>query len=241
MMTRMTERTHIGSGVRRRWVLTNIVGFTVGGAIAGGAAKAMGQPFNEVVHSVAEAVPIQARTAGVALTLWAVVVGTMQWLVLRKHLKQAGWWIPATIVGWALAGGVSGSLSGVMGGAVTGVGPDHGPVGFLVAAALSAATVGFLPGAMQLLVLRRQVPRATSWLWGSAGGFFAGAAAAAVVVRWGLVSVIPWLGPEDFPSAKAWLLVGPVMGVVYGAITGSVLTRLIRPTASGHTDALPPS
>jgi len=237
MATLMRERTHIGKGLWRQWVLANVGGFTVGGALAGAATRALGRPFYGLVHSVAEAVPIQVRNAGVALTVWGVVVGTMQWLVLRHHLKQTGWWIPATIVGWGLSGGVAGSLSGLMGGAVTSVGPNRGLVGFFVAALLGAVAVGFLPGASQWLVLRRQIPRARSWLLGTAGGFVAGAAVAAVVVRWGLVSLMGWLRPEDFPSANSWVLMGAVMGLLYGAITGSILTRLLRPTALAQAEA----
>lgn len=62
------------------------------------------------------------------------VVGAVQWLLLRRELSGAGWWIPANAVGWGLgfglgfrAGGASaltlalgGLLSGAIGGAVTG-------------------------------------------------------------------------------------------------------------------------
>jgi hypothetical protein len=36
--------------------------------------------------------------------LGGLVAGLLQWMVLRRGLKQAGWWIPATSVGWGLAG-----------------------------------------------------------------------------------------------------------------------------------------
>lgn len=32
------------------------------------------------------------------------LLGAMQWCVLRRKYSQAGWWIPATAVGWALGG-----------------------------------------------------------------------------------------------------------------------------------------
>jgi hypothetical protein len=47
-------------------------------------------------------------------------------------------------------------------------------------------------------------------------------------VRWGLVDVIGWLRPEDFPSAKSWVLFGGVVGLVYGATTGLILGQLPR-------------
>ena len=36
--------------------------------------------------------------------LGGLVAGLLQWMVLRRGLKRAGWWIPATSVGWGLAG-----------------------------------------------------------------------------------------------------------------------------------------
>ena len=55
------------------------------------------------------------------------------------------------------------------------------------------------------------------------------AGVAAGVVRGGLVSVIGWwLRPEDFPSAKAWMAFGAVVGLLYGAVTGWILGQLPR-------------
>ena len=53
--------------------------------------------------------PEQARitfrlTFIVAVSLAGLVLGTSQWLVLRRQVQRAGWWIPATIVAWALGG-----------------------------------------------------------------------------------------------------------------------------------------
>jgi hypothetical protein len=77
------------------------------------------------------------------------------------------------------------------------------------------------------MMLRRQVESAWGWLLG-AGAAFLVAAAVAAGVRWGMVEVTGWLRPEDFPSAKAWVAFGAVAGVLYGAITGAVLARLLR-------------
>lgn len=37
-----------------------------------------------------------------ALAVGGMVIGIAQWLVLRQHTTQAGWWIPATAAGFAL-------------------------------------------------------------------------------------------------------------------------------------------
>jgi hypothetical protein len=41
-------------------------------------------------------------TIGVAATLYA----TMQWIWLRRRMRNALWWIPATVLGWYLAVGL---------------------------------------------------------------------------------------------------------------------------------------
>ena len=209
-----------------RWELGNIVGFTAGGAIAGTIARAMGQPYYGVVTSASEAVFVATRDAGTALAVWGVAVGTTQWLAIRGELKHVGWWIPATTLGWALAGVVAGILSGVMGGAVTDVGPDLGLLGFVVAAAVGILALGLLPVVFQWLVLRGIVRGAGQWLWSAGGAFLVAAVVALAVVRWGLVNVIGWLRPEDFPSAKSWVLFGALVGLLYGALTGTLLVRL---------------
>ena len=127
-----------GRGLRLRWVVANIGGFTIGGAIA----RAMGQPHYEVVASTADTVLIATRTAGLALALCGAAVGTAQWLVIRGELRRVGWWILATSAGWALAGVAGGILSGFIGGTVTGIGREVGVWGFVVAAAVGILALG---------------------------------------------------------------------------------------------------
>lgn len=136
-----------------------------------------------------------------------------------------------------MAGVVAGILSGAMGGAVTGIGRDVGAWGFVVAAAVGILALGFLPVTFQWMILRRQVHRARRWLLGATGAFLVAAGVAAGVVRWGLVNVIGWLRPEDFPSAKASVAFGAVAGLLYGSMTGWILGQLPRrapaPTLTG--------
>lgn len=39
-------------------------------------------------------------------------VGVGQWLLLRRRLPQAGWWIGANVVGWGLLGLITGDTLG---------------------------------------------------------------------------------------------------------------------------------
>ena len=33
----------------------------------------------------------------------AALAGTLQWLVLRRQVRQAGWWVPVAVAGHAVA------------------------------------------------------------------------------------------------------------------------------------------
>jgi len=104
--------------------------------------------------------------------------------------------------------------------------------------------VGLFPGTPQWLVLRRHVESAAWWpgltLLGLAVGFSAGF----LVVRLGLVDVVPAFRPEDFPSGKVLTLVGAVAGAGYGAVTGPQLARKLsrlRPSGDAALSASGPT
>ena len=81
------------------WVLATILGMAVGGA----AGMATGV---ESMVALAWAVGDGSEVVRTGATLGAAV-GVAQWLVLRQHFAQAGWWIPASIAGWTV-GAVAG-------------------------------------------------------------------------------------------------------------------------------------
>jgi len=81
-----------------------------------------------------------------ALFSVGLVIGVLQWVVLRQYLRQGGWWILASGVGWAGGWGI------VMAAAPLNIG--------IVAEALLGAAMGTL----QWLVLRRQLRQAGWWI-----------------------------------------------------------------------------
>jgi hypothetical protein len=132
--------------------------------------------------------------------LAGIIVGTGQWIVLRKVVPQAGWWIlvsaltavVAIAVGEAVAPPPEGKLASL---------PYRHVVGTL---ALYEATLpNFLLGAVngtvagigQWLVLRKRVQGAGLWILASAAG---------------------------------WAVSNILHGVLYSAITGYVLVLLLR-------------
>jgi len=82
---------------RRAWLLA-----TVAGAIlAWGAGMALGTAVGE-----SASLPDTALTAGfgaVAIGIFAgVLLSTVQWLVLRRHIDHAFWWVPTHAAAWAV-------------------------------------------------------------------------------------------------------------------------------------------
>lgn len=83
----------------------------------------------------------------------------LQWLVLRKHLARAGWWVAASLAAVAVVGGV-----------ILGVGLLDADVGWV--AGMSA--FGTVVGVLQWAMLKRQVHRAGWWVLASTVGWVAG-------------------------------------------------------------------
>jgi hypothetical protein len=207
-----------------RWMLANLVGFAAGAPGFGALQRIRMQPYFGVVTEAGPAARVVAVSTTLTLTVFGLILGTAQWLVLRRRWS-VGWWVPATTVGWALVGVLGGALSGAIGGNVSTVGPAL-PWATTLAIGLPAGVViGLLPGLAGWFVLRRWgVGR--WWPLRSLAGLGLGLTVAFAVVRWGLVDVVPWLRPEDFPSAKALVLIGAVTAPVYAALTRPALSTV---------------
>jgi hypothetical protein len=207
----------------RPWLLANFIAFAVGGTIAGGLLRALEQPYYEVMTSTLDAALIQASSLSVSTAAFGAIVGTAQWLVLRRTLR-IGWWVPATCAGWGLAGVVMGFNAG---GSVSTIGPDAGPIDPLLAALIGFPLVVVLLGGAQWLILRRAFVGAGGWPFVNMVGLLLGFSVGFVVAK-----ILPWLTPMDFPSAKALGIVGAVAGLVYGAVTWQFLAELRRRDAA---------
>ena len=197
------ERTHIGWRFWQQWVLANTCGAAVGG-LAG----------LKVIIAICQLLAgWRACTAGWTAGLvvcWAVVAA-MQGLVLRRHISLAGRWVLASTLGWTMVW--------VAGLAVTLAVGEHkfwmmwGPLLNPVV----AAAHGAVGGAMQWLVLRRQISRAGWWV---------------------LASTVGWLVPLVVGGAvggalglENWPMLFPALAVLSAAITGIVLVWLLRQPA----------
>jgi len=222
----------------RRWVLANAMAFTAAGALGGSLLRSLQQPYYTVVTSTGRAVLIDMWTVGLAWTIFGAFLGAAQWWVIRGQ-GVARWWLPATVLGWALSGVGVGVLSGVAGGSVSTIGPASVPPGVVIAAAAGLVLVGLLPGTFQWLALRRHVGSAAWWPGWTLLGLVAGFGAGLVVVRLGLVDVVPLFRDTDFPSGKVLTLVGAVAGAVYAVVVGPALARTLG-TRQAEAEAAQP-
>ena len=217
-----------------QWVLATAIGSTAGAALGGALITAWLQPF-EAVSSPLDAMAVAVPRTSAALGVWAAGIGTMQSLILRRHLGGVRWWPLTTIAGWSIAGALSGVLPFTA--AVTGRGIDIGPLGFVAVAAVTVLAMGFLPGVFQWLILRHQVDRPGRWVWTSAVGIALAVVFAAAIL--GVMRAANWFQPEDFPSAQSWGVAGAAIGLVYGVGTSVVLIKLLcsTPAADSAPDA----
>ena len=104
------------------WVLASVVGWTLGLAASYGA------------HALGRMAGVSHLPIAVYSAVAAAVPATAQFLVLRREVLGAAWWIPANAAAWGLAFAVgfaaatgrllpvtaAGALSGLIGGALTG-------------------------------------------------------------------------------------------------------------------------
>lgn len=229
--------------------MAHVLGFYARWVVANGLAEAAGLGTTFVLGMAAAPVLMRASGAveivGGALLavllgtlLEGVVVGAAQARVLVRHSQvPARAWIVATSVGagaaWMLGMVPSTVMAFLADGAPAGDAASGEP-GPLVTCALAAGlglVTGPVLGAAQWAVLRRSVPRATSWLWANAAAWAVGMP----VIFLGM-DIVPWEGPA-VAQALAIYAVTFVTGLVVGAVHGRVLARLLADAGAAATPA----
>jgi len=194
--------------LRLRWTLLSALGLALGLL----AALVLGDPIDAVVGMIL-VTPVLTGIVGAFL-------GTSQWVVLRKRLANARWWIPASAAGLGL--GLTGGIVLVeqVGRALTG-GQVH--VGALDSATRAGSLLvvglvsGLFLGASQWFVLRSRPAIARTWLWVSTLGLGAALLAgslAADFVFGGLTAPAGFVG---------FVLVA---GLIAGGVTSTQAARL---------------
>lgn len=74
--------------------------------------------------------------------------GVLQWLILRPKLPQAGWWLPANLLG-SLVGAIAVPITGVI------LAAGHWEIGLLIFGLLFGTGYGAITGAVLIWLLRQ--------------------------------------------------------------------------------------
>src|SRR3990172_6203045 len=128
------QYTPVGWRFWLQWMLASILGFAVGAAMA------------------------NAVTDLIFTALFGAVGGFMQWLVLRRQIAGAGWWVLASTLGFAIA--PIAAIAGVMAIAQV-MSLDGNP---MAAPILLGVLFGVLSAIFPWLILRRQFAQAGWWI-----------------------------------------------------------------------------
>jgi len=166
-----------------------------------------------VADAVLEALGGIMADGTVVHTMLGALSGTLQWLVLRRHIPRAARWVLVSVLAWALIG-VLGTIA------------DRRPPNIenpSLALALVLAAVEAPVAIPQWLVLRWHMAHVGWWLLASPAGLAAGL----LVVR-----TLDGVVAAHVSETVGLVVAFGVIGMVSGAITGMVLTWLMRhPTA----------
>ncbi len=187
------RRSQVGWGFWILYVLAStfgmLVGFVLGFFLVDALPDVVGEWFGTSV-------------LGIVL---GMAVGILQWLVLRRRVSGAGWWIFASAIG---------GFAIFQAGLFFGFSTEYESSAALLGWAGVVALGGVAAGTLQWLVLRGQAARAGWWVLASTVGW--------VLSVMG-VRELPW-GVD--PSDLLWGMVAT--GAVLGVVTGGVLVWLLR-------------
>lgn len=208
----------------RAWVLANLVAEVFGLGL-------VGVLFLSGLESRIGVVPAAVLVVICGAVWEGGIVGSLQWMVLRRALPALQWraWAIATAIGagvaWALGMVPSVVMSFVPDQSSAGAGQGFdmaGSVMLLLAAAMGIA-LGSILSAAQWPVLRKHVPRAGWWIPANAGAWAAG-----MTLIFAGVGFIPDTGIMT-PVVIATLIACLVLaGAMVGVIHGFALIWLLR-------------
>jgi hypothetical protein len=200
-----------------QWVLASVLGYGVGTTVG----NALASLIPQMTCSQSFADSFIDRLTNFAciqpsLSLLFIVVllglagGFMQWLVLRRRIAGAGWWIPASALGFPIALVLADKAMRLVG-------------DFAAAPILLGVLFGVLSGSLPWLVLRRQNARAGWWVPAHLLGALVGGALGIVAFHSAAL-----IGLYQF----TWAAAGAMFGAGLGAITGIALVWLLHKSIS---------
>ena len=141
------------------------------------------------------------------------VVGIIQWLILRRYVPRAGWWILASAVGSGVSFACALALAGAMN--------ESWALGGLIGGVVGGAAVGVI----QWLLLRYSLPRANLWVAASAVGWAVGMLIMGIAMG-------SAMGGGGGPAGVRVGATGILAMAVVSGITGGALMWLVRESAT---------
>ncbi|GAB4212146.1 MAG: hypothetical protein OHK0022_47580 [Roseiflexaceae bacterium] len=232
-----------GAGLWLRWMLATALGFALGLAAPVLAEVITSRSLVQFDDPVALLLMLAVYLFAAALE--GMVLGTMQWLVLRRALPAVRWrqWVGVTAMGTMVAWCL---------GLMPAIQPYFVSLPFdlslwLLPVCMLASLVAV--GVAQWVVLRRQVARAWSWIYAS---LCSRAFGISLLFLFRGMQVLPdsdllWLAPHTYGVSEFFLnsglsgnagpieltlllglITSSVLGLLAGAITGFALVRLLR-------------
>jgi hypothetical protein len=213
------EYSFIGWRFGLRWVLLTAAGWVIGlplsfvfVAVAG---WIIGVP--EGSDSIILKLGLDNAAAFVFLV---AVVSLMQWLALRRVVRRAGFWVPASIIGFIISSSIHGVVCYVRGYPDN---LDHLPG--TVVWAMAFVVGGVLAGVLQHRILRRQVCHSAWWVPASAVGW--GLSIIGHRIGIGLDKIFPTMPRILMVFATLMVTLG-LASVLLGIVTGGTLIWLLR-------------
>ena len=171
----LTQSQQIGFSYWFQWIMLNAVGWALGMTIRQFLFGFGGWAVNLLVVG----------------SVIGAAVGIAQLFSLTQPGYRAGWWVLASIIGWALGWGIGwGTGWSIFGG-----------LGFMGAFGTVGALGGAASGVIQWVILRQQVHQAGWWILGGAAGWAAGLAIGVTV-----------------GGAFGWAIAGAVSGIITGLV-----------------------
>ena len=136
----------------------------------------------------------------VEVGIYGVLLGVLQWLVLRRVVEWASWWVLASVLGGVLAGGIGGAIP---------LPPEWSKA---VNWTVQGGMLGVVLGVVQWPVLFLHIARSGLWIPASTVAYAVGYGVAAAV-------------PREWGVGAHWAVYGAVAGAGMGFVLDWLLQR----------------
>lgn len=195
-----------------RWVIANTIAQILGWFVATHFSHAIDEFGNQITYQVLLLVG----------TLEGFLLGFAQWLVLRRYIRQASYWIflttAAVLLSWFM-----GLMVSVVIGLFYAANLHQKLTTLIQEVALLGTAVGTVIGYAQWLILKTINKQAIWWVSANALAWCIGVVIAFIAAK------IDKLPGFNIHASLITVATGAVVGIVISSITGIVLVWLLKP------------